>query len=46
MAVSLDHDPAAVELARRARELVADVVIPAERRTLGAVHDGPAAERR
>lgn len=42
MGVSLEHAPGAVELARRTRELVADVVIPAERRTLGVVHDGPA----
>jgi acyl-CoA dehydrogenase len=44
--VSHGHDPAAVELARRTRQLVADVVIPAERRTLGAVHHGPEDLRR
>jgi acyl-CoA dehydrogenase len=39
MAVDFEQDPAVVELARRTREFVAEVVIPVEEQYRGVVHD-------
>jgi hypothetical protein len=43
MPISFVHDPVAVEAARAVRKLVADVIVPAGRRTRALLHDAPAA---
>jgi len=46
MAVSFTHDPQAIEVAGRTRQVIADVVIPIEQETLGVIHDAPEELRR